>query len=246
MALGRRVRAASLLAAACMTCGTGLPPTSAVAEDNDSHLMLFSGRDLWRNGFFGFGGMILSPGGFDQDGFLLKLLYSGGIYRYRAGDLNDETVIGLEVLGQVAPGWMIKRNHFEAKFFFGPELAAHRLWPDDPGNALRGRSFGLRFGAEFWDEPTAQSMVAADVSLSSIGTTFSARFAIGWRVLEQFYLGPETQIYGGDGYRQYRLGAHITSMKTGDVEWSAACGWSIDTDRQGSPYVRLSLLQRFY
>jgi hypothetical protein len=246
MAFGRRVRAATLLTAAFVVCGAGLPMTPAAAADDDSHLMLFSGRDLWRNGFFGFGGMILSPGGFDQDGFLLKLLYSGGIYRYRAGDLDGETVIGMELLGQIAPGWQIKRNHFEAKFFFGPELAAHRLRPDDPGNALRGRSFGLRFAAELWDEPTAQSMIAADASLSSIGANFSARFAIGWRVLDEFYLGPETQLYGGDGYRQYRLGTHITSMKTGEVEWSAACGWSIDTDRQSSPYVRLSLLQRFY
>jgi hypothetical protein len=246
MGFGRRVRAARALAAAFIVCHAVLSMSPARGEDDDSHVILFSGRDLWRNGFFGFGGLILSPGGFDQDGFLLKRLYSGGIYRYRAGDLNGDTVIGLEVLGQVAPGWLIKRNHFEAKIFFGPELAAHRLWPDDPGNSLRGRSFGLRFAGEVWDEPTVDSMIAADASLSSIGVNFSARFAVGWRVLGEFYLGPETQVYGGDGYRQYRLGAHITSMKTGDVEWSAACGWSIDTDAQSGPYVRLGLLQRLY
>jgi len=245
MAFGGRVGAARLFAAACFL-GCLLSVSPAFGEDDDSHLMLFSGRDLWRNGFFGFGGMLLSPGGFDQEGFLLKLLYSGGIYRYRAGDLDDETVIGLEVLGQVAPGWQIKRNHFEAKFFFGPELATHRLWPDDPGNNLRGRSFGLRFAAELWDEPTPQSMIAADASLSSIGDSLSARIAVGWWMLDQFYFGPETQLYGADGYRQYRLGLHITSMKTGDVEWSAACGWAVDTDGQSGPYVRLSLSQRIY
>ena len=51
-------------------------------------------------------------------------------------------------------------------------------------------------------------------------------------------------MYGGDGYRQFRAGVHITSMKTGNTEWSAAVGWSIDSDQQSSPYVRLNLLQR--
>ena len=71
--------------------------------------------------------------------------------------------------------------------------------------------------------------------LSSIGTNFSARLGVGWHVLGEFYLGPETQVYGGDGYRQFRLGAHVTSMKTGDTEWSAAAGWSLDTDRRMEP-----------
>ena len=109
-------------------------------------------------------------------------------------------MIGAEALGHIAPGFLLKRGNFEGKFFFGPELQKHWLWPDDLG--------------------------------------------VGWHVLGEFYLGPETQVYGGDGYRQFRLGAHVTSMKTGDTEWSAAAGWSFDTDRQSSPYVRLNLMQR--
>jgi hypothetical protein len=35
-------------------------------------------------------------------------------------------------------------------------------------------------------------------------------------VLDHFYSGPETQLYGSDGYRQWRLRLHITSMKTGE------------------------------
>jgi hypothetical protein len=43
--------------------------------------MLFSGRDLWRNGAFAYGGFVLAPGGIEQDGLLLKVLLSGGVYR---------------------------------------------------------------------------------------------------------------------------------------------------------------------
>jgi Cellulose biosynthesis protein BcsS len=42
---------------------------------------------------------------------------------------------------------------------------------------------GLRMAFELWYEPSPNSMVAADASLSSIATSNSARIAYGWRVL---------------------------------------------------------------
>ena len=248
---GRRVGAAVVAAAVCFLCGWCLSSRTVLAGDDDdiSHLILFSGRDLWRNGLFSYGGLILSPGGFDQSGFLLKAMMSGGIYRYDASNLGGAEVIGIEYLTQVAPGFLLKRDHFEGKFFFGPEWRTNWLWPDDPDNRLRGHTRGLQFATELWFEPTPQTMLAGDASLSSIDITFTARLAYGWHVNElfdtiDFYTGPETQLYGGDGYRQWRFGLHVTSMKTGNAEWSAAGGWSIDSDRRSSPYVRLNLLQR--
>ena len=189
--------------------------------------------------------MLYAPDGFEQDGLLFKLLISGGLYRYNAGDLGGEQVVGAEMTAQVLPGFRVARNHFEAKIFFGPEYEHHRLWPDDPGNRLRGPAFGLRVAIDLWDEPTANTMLAGDASLSTVGGNYSARAAFGWQVLDkQFYAGPETQIYGGDGYAQWRVGIHITSFKTGDAEWSAAGGWAIDSDHRSSPYLRLGFMQR--
>ena len=241
MGWGERVRAAARVAA-CLVCCAG--PSPALSDEDETHLLLFSGRDLWRSGAFLYGGLIFSPGGFDDSGFLLKLLYSGGAYRYRASDLGGERVIGVEAVGHVAPGFLIKRGSFEGKFFFGLEQQNHWLWPDDPGNKLRGHNLGLRMSFDIWYEPTPNTMIAADGSLTSVGANYSGRVGAGVRVFDQFYVGPETQVYGGDGYRQFRLGAHITSMKTDTTEWSAAVGWSIDTDKQSSPYVRLGVLQR--
>ncbi len=42
----------------------------------------------------------------------------------------------------------------------------------------------------------------------------------------------------------FRLGAHITSMKTGINEWTAAGGWAGDTEGRSSPYVRLGFMSR--
>ena len=91
-------------------------------------------------------------------------------------------------------------------------------------------------------------MIAADVSLSSIATSNSARAAYGWRVLDEMlggiYIGPEIQYFGSDGYKHGRLGIHITSMKADETEWSAAVGWARDSDGRSSPYLRLSILTR--
>lgn len=203
--------------------------------------MLFSGRDVWRSGLYAYGGAVWAPLGFEEDGLLLKILLSGGLYQYFAGNL-DQNVLGAQWAAAVMPGWRFKRGPLEIKIFFGPEVSRHRLWPDDPDNRLRGDTFGLRFAAELWSEPTPLTMIAADASLSSVGASYSARLAFGYKVFQLFYLGPETQVYGADKYDQLRFGAHITSMKTDNVEWSAALGWAFDTDRRGSLYARLGLL----
>src|ERR1700690_307743 len=85
MCRGRRVRAAMLVAAAFTVCCVG----SAVAQvtvgpDDETRTLLFSGRYIWRNGAFAYGGFLLAPGGVDNDGFNLKMVLSGGVYRYTA------------------------------------------------------------------------------------------------------------------------------------------------------------------
>jgi hypothetical protein len=217
-------------------------------DDEDARVMLFSGHDLWRHGVFGYSGVVFAPGGFEQDGLLLKILLSNSLYLQDADNLRGVRATGVELLTQVLPGWRIKRGDAELKFFFGPESRRRYLWLDDSSYRPQGNSFGLRLAAELWYEPTPDTMVAADVSLSSIATANSARIAYGWRVLEEMlggvYAGPEIQYFGSDGYRHLRLGAHITSMRTDNIEWSAAVGWASDSQNRRSPYLRLSILQK--
>lgn len=246
-----RMCAAVLLAAAVMFSGVWLSSGSSRAdEDEEEHAIIFSGRDFWRDGAFVYGGLLVAPGGLDQDGFMLKLLLSGGLYRYLSFSIGGETVVGTEGRFQALPGFRIKRADAEMKFFFGPEWQQHRLYPDDPDNPLRGRSFGLRIASEVWYEPTPRNLISGDISLSSIATSQSARLDLGWRAADDifngngFYVGPEIQYIGAEGYRHLRLGLHVTSLKTETTEWSAAFGWAQDSDGRSSPYVRLNLSSR--
>lgn len=246
-----RVRAAMSVAVAFVVFGVcGLRDNACAGDDpDDPTTILFSGRDLWRNGVFAYGGFLTAPGGFEQDGLLLKVLLSGGAYRYTAHDLNTD-IIGVESLVQVLPGWRIKRGDVEAKFFFGLDIERHQLFPDDPGNRLRGSAIGARFAVELWYEPSPSSMLAGGLSLSTIATANSARIAYGLRVsgdeiaISDFYIGPEAQFFASDGYRQWRLGAHLTGMKADGYEWSAAAGLAQDSDKRASPYLRLGFIHR--
>ncbi len=244
----RRLGAAMLLAAALGV--SPFQPGARAAEDEDPTTLQFSGRDASRNGIFAYSGFLYAPGGFERDGFILKLLMNGGVYRYWPGSMPGQEVRGAEWQLQALPGFRIKRGNAEMKFFFGPEWQKHWLWPDDSANKLRGQNFGARFATELWCEPTPETLIAGDVSLGTLATSHTARLAFGWRISgellneEYFYLGPELQVFDSDGYRQSRIGLHLTSMKTGDIEWSAAIGYARDTDGHASPYFRLGLAQK--
>jgi hypothetical protein len=244
MSRGGRVSAAMAVAAAFIVCCVCVSTGPARAGDDGAQFLLFSGTDLWRDGRFMHGGLLWSPGGLDRDGFTVKLVASGGLYRYRSGALGNAWVIGADEEAQVLPGWRFKRGQLEVKVFAGIDIQNDATSPYDPANRLLGTSVGARTAVNLWFEPTASTMFAADASLSSIATNYSARVAYGWRLHDWFYLGPEAQTFACIGFTQARLGVHLTGFKTDQFEWSAAAGWSGDSDHRSSPYFRLGLITR--
>ena len=65
----------------------------------------------------------------------------------------------------------------------------------------------VRAAVELWYQPNPDVMLAADASVTTVGPSYSARGAIGWRVFDLFYLGPEAAAFVHDGnYRQARAG----------------------------------------
>lgn len=207
--------------------------------------LYFSGLDVWHRGAFVHGGLLWSPDGLEREGFTLKLLTGYGTYRYRSGGLRGAEVTGTNFLGSIMPGWRFKQGAFEATVYGGLDLQHHHLTPDDAGSRLRGLGAGVRVGADLWYEPLpATMMLAANASVSSVGPTYWTRLAAGWRAFEAIWAGPEAQALGGSGYQQWRLGIHVTSLQTGQLEWSAGLGFATDSDRRSGFYARLGLLTR--
>lgn len=237
--------AAAFVAAAALFCKID-PAAADMLEDAPAEptLLYFSGLDLWRQGGFLHGGLLWSPRGLEQEGFTLKFMVGSGAYRYLSGALNNTEVIGNQFSGSVMPGWRFKRAGFEVTTFAGPDFQDHRLSPDDPTNKIRGSHAGLRSGFDLWHEPTRTTMMALDASVSSIGGSYTAHGALGWRAFDRVYLGPEAAAQASDNYRQYRFGFHMTGLKTEKFEITAALGSARDSSRHQGVYGRLSLVAR--
>jgi hypothetical protein len=216
-----------------------------VLRRDEPRFLLFSTTDLWNHGGFVHGGAVWSPRGVDNEGFALKVMFGGGSYRYISGALGNTEVSGGLLAASILPGWRFIRGKFIASIYGGLDVQRHRLSPDDPLAGLRGGYAGLRANVELWYEPTPSTMIAADGSISTIGASYSARAAFGWRVFNRYYLGPEVHGFAaGDNYRQFRVGAHVTGLKTEWFEWSAGVGWATDSDDRDGLYGKLGLLMR--
>ena len=221
-----------------------LASSSSPRETRPPTVLLFSGTDIWRNGAFLHGGLMWSPGGLDEGGFTMKLLVGGGAYRYWSGLLGKE-VSGTQFTGSARAGWRVKSDRFEGTIFVGPDIQDYRLHPHDIGSRMQGRYIGGRAGLDVWWEPGPGLMAALNLSGATAGGEYGVRAAIGWRVFDAFFLGPEASAEGSTGYSQVRGGIHATGLKIHDLEWSAGAGWVSDSDDRSGIYGRLGVLTRY-
>lgn len=233
---------AGLVAAAML----GMSGQSAVRADSfarsDDTLLYFAGTDLWSHGSFSYGGMLWAPEGLDREGFTFKMLIGSGSYRYLSGALGDATVTGSQISGFALAGRRFVSGKTFVTVLGGLDLQHHTTSPYDPGSDLNGTHAGVRGAIEFWHEPDAATMIAGDVSVSSVGPSYTARAAFGWRFADAFYLGPEVAGFASrDTYHQLRAGLHITGLRYAWVEWSAAAGWAMDSDDRDGFYARIGM-----
>ena len=210
----------------------------------DPTLLFFSGGDLWREGGFVHGGVLWSPGSLEEEGFTLKFIFGSGTYRYRSGALGNTEVIGRQLSASLMLGWRFKRPALELTLFAGLDAQDTWLSPDDPSNEARGTQLGLRTAFDFWYEPTRTTMLALNGSVSTIGGSYTASAAYGWRFFDRVYVGPEAAALVSGDYRQFRFGAHATAFKTEKVELSAAVGHAQDSSDRSGTYGRIGLVTR--
>jgi hypothetical protein len=241
--VGAFVRAGVLGAILNSVCAHGA--SADLALDDRKTFLLFSGADLWGHGWFAHKGVLWSPGGFESEGFTLKLLLGTGLYRYNSGALADETVVGAQVIAFALPGWRFQRDRFTVSVFAGVDFQYHHLTPHDPGSSLRGAQLGIRGGFDLWYQHNPDMMIGADASVSSVGPSYSARLALGWRIPESLYIGPEVSGFAnGNDYNQWRLGLHITGARMDELEWTIGFGWTFDSDERDGFYGRLGAIVR--
>jgi hypothetical protein len=237
----RSVCVAAALAAGLACCDVPRAFAETGEPADATHFLFFGGTDIWRNGGFAHGGFLWAYQGLDRDGPVFKLLLNGGFYRFRSGATE---ITGRQLMAAALPGWRWRRDGFEVTVFGGLDLQDHRFTPDDPGNRLRGTRAGARGGIDVWYEPFTAAMLTGSASLSTVGKSYWTRAAAGWRFFDAVWIGPELHAMGDDNYRQFRAGAHVTSLRLSDYELSAGVGWVTDSDQRSGMYGRVGVLVR--
>ena len=177
-------------------------------------------------------------------GFTLKLLVNGGGYSYNSGELQTD-VHGTTLSGAAMPGWRFVRGGLTVTLFAGPVVQDYRLSPYDPGSRLHGLYAGGQFATEVWYRPTANIMAAVNGAVASIGPTGTLRGALGYRVFDAMFVGPETAMLWCGDFQQLEVGGHLTGWRLGALEWSAGGGWAINSDKRTGPYLRLGVSAKF-
>lgn len=238
-----RVVVAMAIAVAGLLLCTRVGRAQTASPDSHSFL-LFGGTDLWRYGAFLYGGTLWAPATLDADGFTLKLLANGGRYTYNSTTLHS-TVGGSMLSGAALPGLHFARDRLSVGLFAGPVVQDYRLSPYDPSSRLRGLYVGAQFATDIWYRPAPNVMAALNGSLVSIGPTGYWRGALGYRLFDAAFLGPETAVLWCADFRQFEFGAHLTGWHVGSSEWSAGAGWTMDSDHRSGPYLRVGASAKY-
>ena len=147
--------------------------------------------------------------------------------------------------GAAMPGWRFVRGGLTVSLFAGPVVQDYRLTPYDPGSRLHGLYVGANSQPTFgisrlrisWPPSTARSPRSARPDICAA--------ALGYRVFDAMFLGPETAMLWCAEFQQLEVGAHLTGLHFDAMEWSAAGGWSMDSDRRTGPYLRLGVSAKY-
>ncbi|HSV24305.1 MAG TPA: cellulose biosynthesis protein BcsS [Xanthobacteraceae bacterium] len=253
----KRFTGSVLLSAIVLASSPVLAADMAVkANGNDNepveHWLTFTGIDVNSGGsFFGFGGFQFAPGkgGLDESGLRFWFLGGGGRYRYPA---NNETIHGTFWDTDALVGYSIERDNGSLAFYGGLNFQSHRLSTPDPENPVQGDKVGAKFQVNAWYNPTPITLLYGEGSYSTAFQTYYATGKYGYsftggKTLEdkQFYIGPQITLLGNERYQEWRIGAHVTSLNLGKVDFEIGAGFQHNTDNGSGAYALFELNTKF-
>jgi hypothetical protein len=208
---------------------------------NPERYLFFGGFDIWRFGYTGYTGLQWAPGALHNDGFVLSVFMSDGLERYDAATTQYRTAI---FRASILPGWRFKRSNLEVKAFAGLDFERDDFSPVPTSGPSFATHLGARTAFDLWWEASPTLMMSAAAAMTTIANGYSARAAAGLRTFGASWIGPEISTSADRFSKQYRIGAHITGLKTATLEWSFAAGYVQDNMHRSGAYGRISVLTR--
>ena len=201
-------------------------------------VLYFSGFDVQRYSFGGYVGAVWSPLP-GRDGMLVRLFAADGIDSFLTPKI---TYRSQSMRAAITTGYRINRPGFELSAHAGVETLARVSLPITKATRLQPE-FGMRLSADIWWEPIDAVMIAANLSMTTIEAAFYGRLAGGIRIMD-IWTGPEISASSDIYKQQVRVGAHVTGVRYGPYEFSAAAGYGFDSFGRSGAYGRLGFTLR--
>lgn len=216
------------------------PPFDSLTGGMPDRMLYFSGIEAQRWSLGAYAGAQWAPGRIDREGFVLRMLMSDSIERFTTPNYRYDTQI---FRGAVMPGYKWSRNKVELQVLGGIGSEVDAKLTNHAALTWRIK-LGAQISADLWWEPTRALMLQSSFTATTIDSGYSARVAGGWRLLERYWIGPELAASHDYFSSQYRVGAHLTGLRTDEYEWSFAAGRVWDSYQRDGIYGRIGIVVR--
>jgi hypothetical protein len=167
-----------------------------------------------------------------------------GSYDYKTTD-SSTRVRGQQIEGSLMGGYEWVWPHATLSAYAGLNVRDNRLSIADPSNPVVGTAVGLKSVLEFYANPTDLTMVSAYGSYATDHHAYYARLKGGYALFDRTFVGPEAMLLGDDFFSQWRIGAHLTGLRVGPLQFGLSAGYVRDRIQKGGVYSVLDVRGSF-
>ena len=204
--------------------------TTAEPDEPLSRVTVFTAFDASKYSYAGAIGALIAPyKDLDTSGLRLYLVGEAGAYKYSDG--SGGFIHGVYESGDALVGYAFEGDTYSISFFAGGNAINQSLQEVDTTNEVQGTRLGAKVRTDVWINPTPLTLVSGDAEYSTAFKTYSARFRPGYDVAQGkgIFVGPEVAVNGNERYNQWRIGAHVTQLKLGRIQFDVSAGYADDS-----------------
>jgi opacity protein-like surface antigen len=225
-----------------LTSGSWQPASASAEEeeeDSQKETIAINGGITYTTPYSLYGNfaMLAAPWGLDNSGLRIRLATVDGAFSFLQHTNFGPRIFGNSEEGVGMVGYQFVQGSTTLLLMTGVNyLTSSSSMPQDPSNPVPGTAFGSKSLIELYSSPTDKTMVEVEGTYSTAFGEYYEDFKIGYAAFgPEIYIGPEATFLGSESYNQYRLGAFLSGIKIGKVEFGFSGGYLKDR-AQGSGY----------
>jgi opacity protein-like surface antigen len=240
--------ATPVIAAYAQATGTsGATDSAPIASDDDEKtetVSVFATTEVARRHVGSWlGAMIALSGDLDTSGPRMMILGGGGRYKYYS---DGEPIRGTYVFGDVLAGYGFEGDNYSINMMAGVNAVNHSLSQLDPTNTVQGTEAGLKIYGSAYVNPTQATLYFGELDYSTAFETFSTAHKVGYALFgNNVFVGPQASYFRDERSEQWRLGAHISELKLGDLQIDLTAGYLNDSINGEGAYARVEARRNF-